>query len=314
MNVTLMGRVYGHFSGHPTSAAMRIGLIVVVAIFVHVLVRITRSISDWFILKSHSHKTTFGFVSEQPKFLTLTKLIVSGITFVIYFFAVGLVLEEFGVRLTAYLASASVIGLAISFGSQGLVQDIVTGLTVIFSDAMDVGDMVEIVGLAVVVGRVEEIGLRFTTLVNLYSQRVLIPNRTIANVSRFPQGGVDAFADVQIPAGADAAPVVGTVAEIARGMAAQFGAIILDEPVIGEVEMAREGGWAFFRVGFKIWPGQGALIENTFRQQVLKAMKALDPSYADWQIPVTYRAKTRPQKPGPGTPPAPAPAPLVRGD
>ncbi len=106
-----------------------------------------------------------------------------------YFFAVGLVLEEFGVNLTAYLASASIVALAISFGSQGLVQDMVIGVTLIFSDALDVGDMVEIAGTVVVVGRVEEVGLRFTKLINLFNQIVFIPNRTIANVSRFPLGG-----------------------------------------------------------------------------------------------------------------------------
>ena len=152
-------------------------------------------------------------------------------TFVIYFLAIGLVLEEFGVNLTAYLASASIVGLAISFGSQGLVQDVVIGLTLIFSDAMDVGDMVEIAGTVVVVGRVEEIGLRFTTLRNFYNQVVFIPNRTIANVSRFPHGGVYAYADIQIPAGADRDKAVQTIGNVARGMWMQFGAIILSEPV-----------------------------------------------------------------------------------
>ncbi len=47
---------------------------------------------------------------------------------------------------------------------------------------------------------------------------------------------------------------------------------------------------AFFRVHFKIWPGQFGLIETTFRQRVSCAMKAFDPNYADWQVPVTYRA------------------------
>jgi Ca2+/Na+ antiporter len=67
---------------------------------------------------------------------------VSAVIFSIYFFGFGLVLQELGVNLTAYLASATVIGLAISFGSKGLVQDIVIGLTLIFSDAMEVGDLV----------------------------------------------------------------------------------------------------------------------------------------------------------------------------
>ncbi len=291
MTETLVSRIYGHFSGHHSSAEMRIVLIVIVALIAHVVVRIVRWISDWMVIKAHAQKNAFGFVSQQPKFLTITRLVVSGIIFFIYFFGIGLILQECGVNLTAYLASASVIGLAISFGSQGLVQDIVTGLTVIFVDAMDVGDMVEIVGTAVVVGRVEEIGLRFTRLVNIYDQNVFIPNRTIANVSRYPQGGVAAFADVQVPAGADPQKVAALVSEIASGMGRQFGAIILGEPETGPIEPAREGGWTYFRVHFKIWPGQGALIEVTFRQQVLKAMREIDPNYAEWQVPVTYRAQ-----------------------
>ena len=97
-------------------------------------------------------------------------------------------------------------------------QDVVIGLTLIFSDAMDVGDLVEIAGTVVVIGRVEEIGLRFTKLRNFYNQVVFIPNRTIANVSRFPHGGVYAYADIQIPAGADREKAAQTVANVARGM------------------------------------------------------------------------------------------------
>jgi moderate conductance mechanosensitive channel len=295
MTETLASRIYGHFSGHNSSAATRIALIVAVAILVHVLVRVVRGISDWLILKSHAQKSPFGFVSQQPKFMTLSRLLVSTIVFAIYFFAFGLILQECGVNLTAYLASASVIGLAISFGSQGLVQDIVSGLTMIFWDAMDVGDLVEIVGTVAVIGRVEEIGLRFTRLVNFYNQEVLIPNRTIANVSRFPHGGVDAYADVQVPASGDPQRVVQAVTDIANGMVRQFGAIILNAPTIGGVETAWDTGWSFFRVHFKIWPGQGALIDVTFRQQVLKAIKVFDPAYTEWQVTVTYRAQTIPK-------------------
>jgi small conductance mechanosensitive channel len=201
-------------------------------------------------------------------------------------------LEEFGVNLTAYLASASIVGLAISFGSQGMVQDMVIGLTLIFSDAMDVGDMVEIDGAVVVIGRVEEIGLRFTKLINFFNQKVFIPNRTIANVSRFPHGGIYAYADILIPPGAAPEKAAQIVENVAKGMWRQFGAIILSEPMIGGVETAAGGGWEFIRVQFKIWPGQGVLIETTFRQQMVSAMKTFHANYADWQVPVTYRAMT----------------------
>ncbi len=292
MKDSLIGRLYGHYIGNDSSTGMRILLIVVLAAVAHVTVMLIRRLSEWLIFRSHAKENPFGFVTEKPKFITVTRLIVSGVTFGIYFFALGLFLQEFGVNLTAYLASASIIGLAISFGSQGLIQDIVIGLTLIFWDAMDVGDMVEIAGTAVVLGRVEEIGMRFTKIRNVFNQEVFVPNRTIANVSRFPHGGVDAYADIQIPAGADPQKVGEIAASAARGIWAQFDAIILGEPVVGQLETVPGGSWSFFRVHFRIWPGQGSLIETTFRQQVTRSLKAIDPTYADWQVPVTYRATT----------------------
>jgi small conductance mechanosensitive channel len=295
-NATVMARIYHHFSSHGSSTGTRLVLIVAMVLLLHLTVKIVRSISEWLISKSHAKENPLGFVTEQPKFVTLIQLIANGVTFVLYFFAMGLVLQElFSINLAGYLASASILALAISFGSQGLVQDVVISLTLIFSDAMDVGDLVEIAGTVVVVGRVEEIGLRFTTLRNFYNQTVFIPNRTIANVSRFPHGGVFAYADIQIPADADRDKAVQAIGNIARGMWSQFGAIILNEPVIGPVETAPGGGWDFVRVHFKIWPGQGNLIETTFRQQIISAMKAFRPDYADWQVPVTYRAMTAAQ-------------------
>jgi small conductance mechanosensitive channel len=272
---------------------MRLLLIVALVLFVHVTVKMIRHNGEWLILKRKLNQKKYPliFKARQPKFVTVLRLIVNALIFGIYFFALGFVLQEIGVNLTAYLASASIIGLAISFGSQGLVQDIVSGLTLIFCDAMDVGDLVEIAGVTtIVIGRVEEIGLRFTKLNNFFNQKVLIPNRNIGTVSRFPSGGVDAYGNVQIPEGADPLKAVEIVGCIAKGMREQFGAIILGEPMIGEVETARGGGWSFFRIHFKIWPGQWGLIETTFRHRVVSAMKVFDPNYADWNVPVTYRA------------------------
>ena len=293
---TVVGRIYYLFAHHESSTTTRLLLIIGLAILAHVLVKIVRHISEWLIHKNQAQENPLGFVTQQPKFVTLTRLIVSGLTFVIYFFALGLILQEFGVNLTAYLASASVVGLAISFGSQGLVQDVVIGLMLIFSDAIEAGELVEVTGATTVIGRVEEIGLRFTRLINFYSQEVFVPNRTIANVSRFPHGGIYAYADIQLPAGADHSKAILTITNVARGMWRQFGAIILSEPVIGPVETAEGGGWNFVRVHFKIWPGQGSLIETTFRQQMVSAMKAFAANYADWQVPVTYRAMTASKK------------------
>ena len=286
---TVMSRVYQIISGHESSISTRLLLIIAFAILSHLAVKLIRHIGEWSILQGQKHKTSLNAVTKAPKFITLTRLIVSSVTFGIYFFSIGLILQEFGVNLTAYLASASVIGLAISFGSQGLVQDMVIGVTLIFSDTMEVGDLVELTGTSSVIGTVDEIGLRFTKLVNFYSQEVYIPNRTIANVSRFPDGGVFAYADVQVPENADQAQVLSTIKNIAAGMHSQFGAIILKEPVVDNLRKA-SASWGYFRVHFKIWPGQGALIESTFKHQVVCALRLINPCYEEWQVPVTYRA------------------------
>jgi moderate conductance mechanosensitive channel len=270
-----------------TPVEVHVLIVIGLAFVVHLAVKVVRHISEWSINKSHAGKNPLGFVTQQPKFITLTRLIVSVITFVIYFLTIGFVLVDgFHVNLNTYLASASIIGFAISFGSQSLVQDLVTGVTLIFSNAMDVGDVVDLSGT---IGRVERIGLRFTKLINFYNQEIYVPNRNIGNVSRFPHGGLHAYADIQVPAQADQQKIIQKIEEVAKGTWKQFGGIILAEPELGNVEATQPGGWNYLRVEFKIWPGQGTLIETTFRQQITFVMKAFNPNYADWMVTITYR-------------------------
>jgi small-conductance mechanosensitive channel len=271
--------------------AIHIAAIICLAILAHFLVRFMQFIGDWLIRKSAAKKSPVGFVTHQPKFVTLTGLITSALTLVIYSIAVGFILYELGMNtkqfIATYLATASVVGFAVGFGSQGLVQDVITGLTLIFTDTLEVGDMVDVSGQ---VGRVEKIGLRFTELRNFYNQQVFLSNRNIANIARFPRGGIHAYVDVQIPANADRAKVIAVVKQATQGMWEQFGAIIMREPEVSDLQSVAINKHEFVRVEFKLWPGQGALIETTFRQRLVTLLKQLDPNYADWMVVVTYRA------------------------
>ncbi|HTV39365.1 MAG TPA: mechanosensitive ion channel family protein [Candidatus Sulfotelmatobacter sp.] len=273
-----------------THHSVHIIIIAGMAILVHVAVRFIRYVSELIINKSHEKRNPLGFVTQQPKFITLTRLIVSTITFTVYALAIYVILRvEFpnDSTLKTYLGSAAVVGLALSFGLQGLVQDVVTGITIILSDAIDVGDIVDLMNG--VIGRVEWIGLRFTKVVNFYNQEIFVPNRNIINVSRFPHGGILAYADVQIPARADANAVTDAIQNVAKGIWTQFAAIVLTEPVFSKVRPT-PGNWSYVRIMFKIWPGQSSVIETVFRAQMVSAMKAIDPGYADWQVVITYRA------------------------
>jgi small conductance mechanosensitive channel len=271
--------------------AINIVQIVCLALLAHFIIRLIQYVIAWLIRKSAAKKSPVGFVVQQPKFITLTGLVTGALTLVLYSVAGGFILWRLGIDphqfLTTYLATASVVGFAVGFGSQGLIQDVITGLTLIFTETLEVGDMVEVSGY---IGRVERVGLRFTELRNFFNQRVFLSNRNISNISRYPRGGIDAFVDVQIPAKVEREKVAEAVQRVAMGMQQQFPAIILREPEISAVEPARPDTREFMRVQFKLWPGQGPLIENSFRQRLVDALKQLDPGYADWMVVVTYRA------------------------
>jgi small conductance mechanosensitive channel len=266
---------------------LRVAAILLIALALHLLVRGLRRASEWIVAPDSSPELARElFIRRKPKVATLTTLAVSAITFTIYFIAFGLILSETGVTITTYFASTTVIALAVGFGSQGLVQDVVIGITLVFSDAFNVGDIVETSGQ---VGRVDTIGLRFTTLTNFLGQTVYIPNRNIGVIGRYRRGAVRAFVDIQLTRAVDEAIVIETVHAIARGLRSQQPAIVLTDPeVLGPFDAA-PGDWRFIRVKFRVWPGQGALIENAFRQRALAALRQLDEEYADWMLTITYR-------------------------
>ncbi|MFC1575625.1 mechanosensitive ion channel family protein [Gemmatimonadota bacterium] len=265
------------------SPGARVLLIGLGAVLGHFVVQFFRSFGERILARAGDPDLTAkdAVAKRYPKFATITSLVVSALTFIIYFGAVGLILRELfpHLDLRTYMATASVVGLAVAFGLQGLIQDIVIGLTLVFTDAFDVGDMIELSGSGVTaqVGRVERIGLRFTVLTNFQGQRVFVPNRNIVLVSQFRAGVIRAYVDVQIPKGIDE----GTARD----------SVDRTDHELFETLDAEGGGWRYLRLRFRVWPGQGPLVETVFRQRVLAAMKELDPDYADWMVTVTYRVQ-----------------------
>jgi len=255
----------------------RFAIIVGVAIAAHLATVAIRGASRR-LLQSRLHSET--------KARTVTGFATSVVVFAIYFAAFGFALAELGISLTTYLASATVIGLAVSFGSQGVVQDVITGLTVVFSDLLDVGEMVDIGGQ---VGIVESVGMRFTVLVNFSGARVFVPNRSIGNVVNYPRGTIRAYMDVRLPT--DAGPEVDERLEsLARSAYEQFPGILLLPPTMEGRSKAR-AGHDYVRIEFRIWPGQGAVLERAVASAITHAMRELDPGYADWMVTVHYRSE-----------------------
>ena len=234
------------------------------------------------------HLTRSETTASVRKLRTIISLATSVAVFTLYFLAVGFILQELGIRMTAYLASASVIGLAVGFGSQGVVQDVVTGLTLIFSNLVDIGEMVNIGGQT---GIVRSIGMRFIVLENSFGALVNIPNRTITNVVFFPRGYMRSIVDVTLsddPATREemksfAETLMGTVQE-------QFPGIMRSPPSV-EGCIRNRAGREFLRLKFRIWPDRVEPITQSFRQELLHGLKKLDPGYADWMVAVHFEVE-----------------------
>ncbi|RRN75120.1 mechanosensitive ion channel family protein [Peribacillus simplex] len=127
---------------------------------------------------------------------TLIKLLENIITYVINFIALIMILEIFSFDVKALLAGAGILGLAVGFGAQSLVKDIITGFFVIFEDHFAVGDYIKINTFE---GEVLEIGLRTTKIKSSTGELHLIPNGSIVQVTNYSILNSKAVVDVAIP-------------------------------------------------------------------------------------------------------------------
>jgi small conductance mechanosensitive channel len=264
--------------------SQRIGMVLVVAIAAHLTVIAIRYLGH--------HLMTTEALIRWTKLRTVAGLLTSILVFSLYFGTLGFVLQEFGVSLTAYLASASILGLAIGFGSQGVVQDVVTGLTVILSDLFQVGDLVEI---SEKVGIVQNIGMRFTTLLSPLGARVYIPNRTLSSVTIYPRGYLRCYADITLSSEPElAAQMRATVEAITRGFVDQFQGILRDEAEF-DAPVTSASGRVYLRIKFRVWPGRIAPLEQAFRNEIVNSLKILEPAYADWMVTINNEVSEEPR-------------------
>ena len=132
------------------------------------------------------------------------------------FSVVGLmVLSEIGVNTAPLLAGAGVVGLAIGFGSQKLVQDIITGLFLLLENTMQVGDVVSLGGLS---GTVEALSIRSIRLRALDGSVHTVPFSAVTTVTNQTRDFDYAVVDVSVGLNEDPERVAGLVRAVAGEM------------------------------------------------------------------------------------------------
>lgn len=127
--------------------------------------------------------------------LTLQSLTLNIFSYVLIFIFIVMIFEVFNYNVSALIAGAGVVGLAIGFGAQGLVSDVVTGFFLLLEKQIDVEDYVTVAGFD---GIVEQVGLRTTQIRGFDGTLHYVPNREITNVSNHSRGNMRALVDIGI--------------------------------------------------------------------------------------------------------------------
>src|SRR5699024_9663909 len=130
------------------------------------------------------------------------------------------------------LAGAGVAGLAIGFGAQSLVRDVIAGFFIIFEDQFSVGDYIE---TSEIEGDVVVIGLRTTKLRSYYGQTYVIPNGKIEIVTNYSVTNGFAMVEINIPYEADIVRIEHMVEGILETLTEKYD-IFVGVPVINGVQ------------------------------------------------------------------------------
>lgn len=194
---------------------------------------------------------------------------------VVWTVAVLMILSEFGVNLGPLLASAGVLGVALSFGAQSIVRDFLSGFFTLFEDQYRVGDTVDITAPGgAISGKVEVMTLRYTAVRAADGTLSSIGNGTIQYVANRSRGRGRISVDVKVP---------GTnVEEVERRLDAVVQALGRDRSlerllpsgvsVVG-VEPTTTGD-VLVTVGAEVWPSRRDQAEAAVRRRLARALAA----------------------------------------
>jgi len=172
---------------------------------------------------------------------TLSRIFVTVGVALIVVAAVFMILSEVGINITPYLAGLGIAGLAIGFGAQSLVKDIIGGIFVIIEDQYDIGDVVRIAGIA---GIVEQINLRRTVLRDLDGIVHFIPNGESGIASNFTREWSRVNLNISVAYGTDLDHAISVINRVCAEMAHEpyWKELILKTPEVLRVDNLGDSG------------------------------------------------------------------------
>jgi small-conductance mechanosensitive channel len=209
---------------------------------------------------------------------TLNSVLGSAINVVVGSIVALLVMKELGWDIGPLLTSVGVVGIALAFGAQSLVKDVLSGIFMLFEDQYGIGDLVD---FGTVSGTVDAVGLRVTRLRDSGGTLWYLRNGEILRVGNQSQGWTRAVVDVRVGPEADIDVTREVLLATATALAAD--PAYAETKTLGDpgVTFAEDfaGGTTQLRVVVKTQPGEQAVVASELRRRIRLAL-------AEAQIPL----------------------------
>jgi moderate conductance mechanosensitive channel len=244
-----------------TRNALRVLGIWVLAWFAHRVVRLAANRIEQSVDDGDDSITTL----REKRGRTISQLLRSVGRVVIITIAILLTFNVF-INIAPILAGAGILGLAVSFGAQSLVRDVISGFFILLENQFAVGDVIEAGGKS---GVVERMTLRVVVLRDLEGTMHVVPNGEVKVVSNRTRGWARAVVDIAVPYSEDVDRILGVV----RDEAAQFSTdpvwgLQLDGPVeVLGIEELRDNS-VLMRTLLKTQPGSQWNVAREFRRRL----------------------------------------------
>jgi len=208
---------------------------------------------------------------------SLTQVITWATVAMIYAITAVLVLDRFEVPLATLVAPATVAGVALGFGAQRIVQDILAGFFIIAERQYGYGDLIRVAALgstAGVSGTVEDVTLRTTRLRTVDGEVVFIPNGQINQVTNLSRDWARAIVDVPLPPTADIEQVNGLLQDVGHDVFSdnELRSLIYDAPTVMGVESIDVDHMSI-RMVSRTLPGKQFVVGRELRARVATALR-----------------------------------------
>jgi small-conductance mechanosensitive channel len=198
----------------------------------------------------------------------------------VYTVAAILAIHVLGVPLTSLVAPATLIGVALGFGAQQVVGDLLAGFFLFAERQFGVGDLVRLSTpgqLTGISGTVEELTLRVTKLRSQQGEVIVVPNSALRQVTNLSRDWSRVVIDLPIPVDEDLSRVIDAVGEVAGGMAGEdaWRNTILGDPVVAGIETI-EVGYVQLRILVRTLPGRQFEVGRELRLRLATALRTME--------------------------------------